>query len=283
MWSRQRELFSSPVCRIQFLTQLLKTLALQLPTCCIMKRLWPFAAICCTCLLYNLLAVSRPPLPIPTSKMAVDCDDFPYETPSGIQTIRVSKTRNLTVYCDIQKDGKWTVFHRREIHKAHEDFDRDWIDYKKGFGNLNGAFWLGNEWLHILTYRRGWKYELKVDMQDIEGARLYALYDYFRIDSESYKYRIHLGSYTGTAGDSLSFINNMTFSTGDQDNDLHTDHNCANHDGPFWHRNCGFTYLNIKHVANMHWLRKAGNANLYLQNAQMKIRPFKRPRYAKRR
>ncbi|KAL9974207.1 hypothetical protein ACROYT_G011220 [Oculina patagonica] len=61
---------------------------------------------------------------------------------------------------------------------------------------------------------------LRVDSEDFEGNTAYAEYDMFDVMSESDKYKLILGSYSGTAGDSLtSWHNGQPFTTRDKDND----------------------------------------------------------------
>ena len=69
------------------------------------------------------------------------------------------------VYCDMH-NGQWIVFQRRR--NGQENFNRDWEDYKNGFGNLKWEFWLGNEKIHCLTFATC-RAELRIDMGDNIG------------------------------------------------------------------------------------------------------------------
>ena len=62
------------------------------------------------------------------------------------------------------------------------DFYRDWDDYKRGFGDLNGEFWLGLDRIHRLTKERN---RLRVDLEDFNGKTAYAEYDLFGVASET--------------------------------------------------------------------------------------------------
>ena len=56
---------------------------------------------------------------------------------------------------------------------------------------------------------------------------MYAKYCKFNIGDEQAKYRLEVGSYSGTAGDSLSYHKKMAFTTKDRDNDIDDSRNCA--------------------------------------------------------
>ena len=60
-------------------------------------------------------------------------------TPSltSVETVAVAQG-----YCDAYNDGGgWLVVQRRKDGSV--SFDRGWIEYEEGFGDLNGEFWYG--------------------------------------------------------------------------------------------------------------------------------------------
>ena len=95
--------------------------------------------------------------------------------------------------------GGWTVFQRRLDGSV--DFFQGWESYKNGFGNLSGEFWLGNDNLHCLTASDD--VMLRVDLEDFDGNITYAEYTTFQVADEADKYRITIGGYNGTTGDSM--------------------------------------------------------------------------------
>ena len=59
-----------------------------------------------------------------------------------------------------------------------EKFTRNWDDYKHGFGNSDGEFWLGNEKIHNLTQSGDMR--LRVELEAPDGKTAWAEYDTFR-------------------------------------------------------------------------------------------------------
>lgn len=72
--------------------------------------------------------------------------------------------------------GGWTVIQRRQDGSV--DFNRTWKEYKEGFGDLNGEFWLGNENIHKLTSQGD--YSLRIDLEDWNNKHKHAFYQVFR-------------------------------------------------------------------------------------------------------
>ena len=146
----------------------------------------------------------------------------------------------VDVRCDMVTDGGgWIVFQRRV--DASVNFDRGWDDYKNGFGDLNGNFWLGLEKLHQLT-SHGKIATLRVDLKHFQDPSTikYAVYSGFKIGSESQGYKLSYIGYSGNAGDSLNFHFNRRFYTNDHDTS-----DCAKtHYGGWWYKTCLHSNLN---------------------------------------
>ncbi|XP_035686085.1 ficolin-1-like [Branchiostoma floridae] len=173
--------------------------------------------------------------------------------------------------------GGWTVFQRRKDGSV--DFYLDWQNYKTGFGDLGGEFWLGNDNLHRLTAQGG--YELRVDLEDFEGNTAYAKYSNFSVEDEGHLYRLTVGGYSGTAGDGMAVHSTMLFSTKDNRHDIHESTDCAQtFKGGWWYARCHLANLNGLYHGGPHQSFADGvNWGLWkgqyysLKHTEMKIRP----------
>ena len=106
------------------------------------------------------------------------------------------------MYCDQTTDGGgWTVFQKRLDGSV--DFFGSWGYYERGFGNLNGEFWLGLDKIHRLTKEPS---RLRVDLEDFDSQTAYAQCDLFGVAEEGDNYRMsQLGAYTGKASVFIHF------------------------------------------------------------------------------
>ena len=87
--------------------------------------------------------------------------------------------------------------------------------------------------------------------------------------------------FLGTAGDSLAWHHNMSFSTKDQDNDQVLRENCAiTYAGAWWYNDCHHSNLNGRYLKGNH-SSFANGVNWYhwkghyysVKRAEMKIKP----------
>uniref|UniRef100_A0A182JAR6 Fibrinogen C-terminal domain-containing protein n=1 Tax=Anopheles atroparvus TaxID=41427 RepID=A0A182JAR6_ANOAO len=151
--------------------------------------------------------------------------------------------RPFEVFCEqTSLGGGWTVIQQR--FNGLENFYRNWTDYRDGFGNLGGEFWIGLERLNEMTSRR--PHELMVEMKDFQGNYGYSNYKEFEIGSEVEQFRLKkLGVQSGTAGDALRVNQGQKFSTADRDNDANGNANCAVAlKAGWWFFSCTNTNLN---------------------------------------
>ena len=112
----------------------------------------------------------------------------------GIYTINPDSQGVFQVRCDMTTAGDgWTVLQRRLDGSV--DFYRVWSEYRKGFGDLNGEFWLGLDKIHRLS--KSGLNVLRVDLEDFEKETRYAVYNKFAIANESDYYRLTVGDYSG--------------------------------------------------------------------------------------
>ncbi|KAH3779364.1 techylectin-5B-like [Dreissena polymorpha] len=165
---------------------------------------------------------------------------------SGEYTIYPSSHMNgVRVYCYKESTNRgWIVIQRRADGSVN--FTRTWADYKSGFGNLSGEFWLGNE--HIYQLTKDEPRELRIDMEMFNGTKRYALYSKFSISSESEKYKLRVAEYSGDTVDNLALHNVRSFSTFDADNDVSVFSCCAcMYGGGWWYYNCHPVNLNGKY------------------------------------
>ncbi|XP_053466405.1 tenascin isoform X3 [Ictalurus furcatus] len=197
------------------------------------------------------------------------------DTTSGLYTIylRGDESQPLQVYCDMTTDGGgWIVFVRRQSGKL--DFFRNWRNYTAGFGDMNDEFWLGLLNLHKITSLG--QYELRVDLRD-KGEHAYAQYEKFSVSEPRSRYKVHVGGYSGTAGDSMTYHNGRPFSTYDNDNDIAVTNCALSYKGAFWYKNCHRVnimgrYGDNSHSKGVNWFHWKGHEHS-IEFAEMKIRP----------
>nr|KAG5693650.1 hypothetical protein BaRGS_017380 [Batillaria attramentaria] len=142
------------------------------------------------------------------------------------------------------------------------DFDRNWTDYERGFGDLTHESWLGLDKIHRLTSSNN--YILRVDLEDFDGSTAYAEYRDFRDSID--------------VADSNQ--NNQQFTTRDQDHDLHTG-NCArdHYHGAWWYSyDCGYANLNGEYKADgggtgIMWYNWKKHWRSY-KHVEMKVKPW---------
>jgi len=194
-----------------------------------------------------------------------------YEIDAGNDRVR----KIIPVYCDMETDGGgWTVIQRRM--EGSINFYSSYERYAEGFGLVVHEFWMGNDNIHHMTSRTN--YELRVDLENFNDEKRYASYSTFLVESGCEGYKLNIGGYQGTAGDSMLSNDGQMFSTYDNDQDSTIGHCARSRQGAWWFSDCGdvninghYQGANASGITTVHWM--TWEADRSLRATEMKIRP----------
>lgn len=206
--------------------------------------------------------------PPPKGQIPKDCSDIK----NGIGGVYYIRPRGVPgpflVFCEFESGVGWTVIQRRQ--NFQQDFNLGWESYKWGFGQLTQDHWLGNQYLNLIT-RQG-DYKLHIDIQLKNRSWIWAEYHPFKVGNEKSGFELHVGNYSGNAGNALHLpfstrvsSKAMRFTTNDRDND-HWPWNCAKKfGGGWWYQACSAAYLNSNWPLNRRWLDHFGLAKTVMR------------------
>ena len=173
------------------------------------------------------------------------CDLRIVSSVSGVYKLNKGTFNSADVYCDMNTTtGGWIVIQRNKKDSS-VNFNKNWTDYEKGFGDLNTEFWYGLESMHCLTQRGQW--EMRVDYQKTDKTWSYLHYNQFSVGSASEKYLLIIGGFTGVGSDPFAYHNKMKFTTADNENDNWSGGNCATYvryKSGWWYHTCRKVNLN---------------------------------------
>ncbi|CAJ1054221.1 fibrinogen-like protein 1 [Xyrichtys novacula] len=257
-----------------------------------MKILFKYCWLISACLLTGTVQAKRGDTSYQVKPSGADCTQiktFSPQAASGVYLIQPVRGRTpFKVFCEMRSDGGWTVFQRRRTGAV--SFYKNWEAYSRGFGNLKQDHWLGLRKVSILTRKKTQRWTLRVDLWDHQNGTAHAEYQNFHVGNERQNYKLHIGRYSGNAGDALRDQNNYGFSTIDRDND-----GCSpcifgdiaqmectfTEGGGWWYSRCGSACLNgdwhrsgdhVGWASGLHWRTWKTRASYSMRATRMMIK-----------
>ena len=174
---------------------------------------------------------------------------------SSLVEIKPGTLPAYRVFCRMDPNERrgWTVIQRRQDGSIN--FNQNFAAYQKGFGFLEGEYWIGLNRINQLTqsaYQHNTTLRVKMCTFDEECAE--TRYNNFKVLGARFWYRAYITGLdpNSTAGDALGneAPENRTahlqrFSTFDRDEDSSSTLNCARQSySGWWHNQCWLANLN---------------------------------------
>jgi len=158
------------------------------------------------------------------------------------------------VYCYMEEGGQgggWMAFQRR--FNGDVSFARNWQEYKEGFGDPEGEYWLGNDAVHYITTGSNnvVDHDLLAVATAFDGVTQLKKFGRFSLSSEDTGYIFDYQAVIPGYSDYLLFqrgrAKGMKFSTYNADHDTHSTKNCSvayGGSGGFWFGACYYDHFN---------------------------------------
>jgi len=162
---------------------------------------------------------------------------------------------SFLVYCDMFTDGGgWTLIALNDQTTTFTNFNKNWNEYKNGFGNLSSKQlgWLGNDKIHALTNEGNKTLMVKTDSNVHK-------YNSFKIDNESNKYKMTFDdSPLSNDGNQFTNHNNKFFSTYDRDNDSGGSNCASQYKSGWWFNACYYMTIAGNSNNKVYWQNSSG-------------------------
>ncbi|ESO85003.1 hypothetical protein LOTGIDRAFT_131290 [Lottia gigantea] len=175
--------------------------------------------------------------------------------------------------------GGYTTIHKREFLPGCTDFNRNWKDYRNGFGSMHTCFWLGLDKIyHVLQNNGVNDFRMDIHLKNDKGKTCQTDINLFNMGNEKTNYTVKIHSVNIVKD---PWCDGMFTSLEPDDQPFTTyDHNsgntdCINHEGSGWwfadDTECSYSNLNAK-ATNGNIIIKTNNGFVHIWSAIMQIR-----------
>lgn len=160
---------------------------------------------------------------------------------SGVYAIRPRNSQVFNVYCDTDSGSTWTLIQHRKDGSLN--FNETWENYRNGFGQFDGEFWLGLEKIFSIVTQTN--YILRIELEDWKDNKHFVEYSFHLGDHQTH-YTLRLAEIAGNVPRALPEHRDLMFST--WDHRAKGDLDCPeSHSGGWWWHGCGENNLNGKY------------------------------------